>query len=65
MSSEDYRLEEARAQLVRYINQKLIVRQLNQILKSLALPVSGLKPALIARLVERKCPPNARAERLQ
>ncbi|KAK6349719.1 SUMO ligase siz1 [Orbilia brochopaga] len=49
----DSRWVQQRAALVKYVQQKLLVRHLQTILKKLALPVSGLKVAQQARLIDQ------------
>ncbi|KAF3196450.1 SUMO ligase siz1, partial [Orbilia oligospora] len=53
MSSDDNRWAGQRSALIKYVQSKLLVRHLQTILKKLALPVSGLKVAQQARLVEQ------------
>ncbi|KAK6350734.1 SUMO ligase siz1 [Orbilia javanica] len=53
MSGDDSRWAGQRAGLVKYVQSKLLVRHLQTILKKLALPVSGLKVAQQARLIEQ------------
>ncbi|KAK6506968.1 SUMO ligase siz1 [Arthrobotrys musiformis] len=49
----DARWTQQRSGLVKYVQSKLLVRHLQTILKKLALPVSGLKVAQQARLIEQ------------
>ncbi|KAF3935710.1 hypothetical protein ABW19_dt0208253 [Dactylella cylindrospora] len=49
----DTRWQAQRQALTRYVQQKLLVRHLQTILKKLALPVSGLKVAQQSRLIDQ------------
>lgn len=53
MSGDDTRWAAQRSALIKYVQSKLLVRHLQTILKKLALPVSGLKVAQQARLIEQ------------
>ncbi|KAK6362020.1 SUMO ligase siz1 [Orbilia blumenaviensis] len=53
MSGEDGRWTQQRSGLIKYVQSKLLVRHLQMILKKLALPVSGLKVAQQARLIDQ------------